>query len=80
MVTSLRLQSETDQVYLDVAKENLNKVQQETRPHRLYGCGLSNDGVHWVAKAKFGDDWLVGRGSCPADALRDYDDLFEGKK
>jgi hypothetical protein len=80
MVTSLKLVAETDQVYLDVAKENLKKVQWERRPHRLYGCGLVNDGIHWVAKAKFGDDWLVGRGDCPAAALQDYDNQFEGQK
>jgi hypothetical protein len=62
------------------AEQRYIAAQSSCLPHRVYGAKLYHDGVEWVCVwGGDSDSQLVGRGSCPAHALMNFDLAWFGK-
>jgi len=75
-----QLQADLVAQNLETAKFNTALVRMAVLPHRQYVCQLKHDGMEWIAvygSEEMGN-LLVGRGECPANALRDFDNKWLG--
>ena len=61
------------------AEQRYITAQSTTLPHRVYGAKLYHDGVEWVCVWGGDDSQLVGRGTCPAHALMNFDLAWFGQ-
>lgn len=78
---SLKLEKEILEERKKGEKAITDRYQLDLLPHRVYGVGVTNDGVSWVAKAELADGVsIVGRGSCPSKAIKDFDEQWMGLK
>lgn len=81
LAATLQLGREIAETHLKSAEYNQMYHQTLLLPHRIYSPVLNHDGVSWIAEGKYANDSnLVGRGSCPARALADFDEQWLGVK
>lgn len=64
---------------LEEATSRRLSAQQMASPHSMFIPRLTHDGLEWVCKWGSEDALVVGRGSCPAEALINFDLAWFGQ-